>query len=58
MSNLYVIGNCYSDDEKYAKELFQVLTNAGYTLAYNHNSNKACVIMKELEPEAEEGTTA
>lgn len=56
MSKLYVVGNCYSDNEKYAAEIFQVLVDAGYTLAFNHDSNKSCVIMKEMEPVEEEET--
>lgn len=53
MSKLYVVGNCYSDNEKNAQEIFAVLENAGYTLAYNTQNSKSCVIMKELEPETE-----
>lgn len=51
MSKLYVIGNCYSDNEENAKELFRVLEGAGYTLGYNTMSNNSCVIMKEITEE-------
>ena len=54
MGKLYVIGNVYSDNEKNAEELFGVLTNAGYTLAYNTISSMSAVIMKEIEDEPEE----
>lgn len=58
MSKLYVIGNCYSDNETNANELFGVLQEAGYTLGYNSMSKTTAVIMKEVnEEESEEETT-
>ena len=51
MSKLYVVGNCYSDSEENAKELFGVLEGAGYTLGYNTMSKNSCVIMKEIPDE-------
>lgn len=56
MSKLFVIGNCYTESEQFASELFGVLENAGYTLAYNAKSKNACTILKEIE-ETEEETT-
>lgn len=53
MSKLFVVGNVYSDSEENAKELFRVLTEAGYTLGYNTMSSMSAVIMKEI---AEENT--
>ena len=49
MSKLYVIGNCYSDNENNAAELFKVLEDAGYTLAYNTKSKVSATILKEME---------
>lgn len=55
MSKLYVIGNCYSDSEANAQELFGVLEDAGYTLGYNSLNRQSAVIMKEvIEEEKEE----
>lgn len=54
MSKLYVIGNVYSDNSENAKELFDVLTAAGYTLGYNTMSSSSAVIMKEIEDKPEE----
>ena len=58
MGKLYVIGNCYSDSEANAQELFGVLQEAGYTLGYNSMSKNSAVIMKEVnEEEPEDETT-
>ena len=54
MSNLFVIGSCYSDDGKYAKDLFKTLEDAGYTLAYNNQNKTSVSILKEIEDEPEE----
>ena len=54
MGKLYVVGNCYSDNENNAKELFGVLEAAGYTLGYNTMSKSSCVIMKEIVEEDSE----
>lgn len=51
MSKLFVIGNCYAENADYAKNLFEVLEGAGYTLAYNNKSMNSCTILKEVEEE-------
>lgn len=51
MSKLYVIGNCYSDNETNAKEIFDVLEAAGYTLGYNTVNKTAATILKEIAEE-------
>lgn len=54
MSNLYVVGNCYAENETYAKDIFKILTDAGYTLAYNSRGKNSVTILKEIELEEEE----
>ena len=54
MSNLYVIGNCYAENDVYAKDIFKVLTDAGYELAYNSRGKNSVTILKEIEVEEEE----
>ena len=49
MKKLFIMGNCYSDDDENAKELFNVLEDAGYTLAYNSKNIRSATIMKEVE---------
>lgn len=56
MSKLFVIGNCYAESGDYGNELFQVLEDAGYQLAYNTKSQTSCTILKELDiPEENSG---
>lgn len=57
MSELYVIGNCYAEDSKYASDLFKILTDAGYVLAYNTRNKNSATIMKEMEPDTESEET-
>lgn len=47
MNKLYVIGNCYVNNEEDAKRLFNILITSGYTLAYDLNSKTSCTILKE-----------
>lgn len=54
MSDLYVIGNCYAEDAKYSADLFKILTDAGYVLAYNTKNKNSATIMKEMDPEPED----
>jgi len=54
MSNLYVVGNCYAEDEVHAKKIFKVLTDAGFTLAYNTRNKNSATIMEEMEEEPAE----
>ena len=51
MNKLVVIGNCYADNQDKAKELFEILTNAGYMLGYQ--TDTSVVIMKEVQEENE-----
>ena len=51
MGKLYVIGNCYSDNESNAREIFDVLEEAGYTLGYNTVSKTSATILKEIAEE-------
>ena len=54
MSNLYVVGTCYGENQELAKELFAVLENAGYILAYNTKSANSATVLKEIENEETE----
>ena len=47
MADLMVIGNCYSDTKENAAEIFNVLSEAGYILAYQNPNKTSAIIMKE-----------
>ena len=54
MSNLFVIGTCYAEADRFAQALFDDLTKAGYVLAYNNRSKNSMTILKEIEEEEPE----